>query len=326
MASIAYIKDRKRWRVRWRATNRKTHRVFAGSRVFMEKHLAVAYYAEMEAQEKLWRTGQVDTLDAIGDIAAEFRNYCKRHTSRTQEHYARVMAAFLEALPRTVIRIQQLDHKHIEEYLYQLRDAGRIPRTRNAHLTVIKAFCRYYARQYGLPNPAARVSMLTEDPPEARWITDEDYERLVAAASPLARDRIIFLAHTGLRATEFCDLTRRGGLDPKSQTITITGKGRKRRTVPLNKPCREVLSRPHIYRPTTRNPLGQQLRRVAKRAGVRSMGPHALRHYFATKLLLKGLPLIKVSKLLGHRSVRTTERVYAHILDADLRDATKILE
>ena len=326
MASICYLKGRKRWWVRWRATNRKTRRVFAGSKVFLEKAQAVRHWVEMEAQEKLWRSGQVDTLDAITDVAAEFAGYCKRHTPRTRDHYDRVMARFLEALPRTVVRIQQLDHKHIEEYLYRLRDDGRINRTLNAHLTVIKAFCRYFARQYGLPNPAAQVSMLVEDPPEARWVTDEEYEKLLTAAGDLARDRIIFLAHTGLRATEFCDLSRSGALDPKSQSITITGKGRRRRTVPLNRACRAVLSRPHIYRPTTRNPLHQQIKRVARRAGVRSLGPHALRHYFATKLLLKGVPIIKVSKLLGHRSVRTTEKVYAHILDSDLRHVTEVLD
>ena len=107
--------------------------------------------------------------------------------------------------------------------------------------------------------------------------------------------------------------------------ITLTGKGRKRRTVPLNSHCRDVLARGHIRRPVGRNPLYQQVSRAGRLAGLPPVGPHTLRHYFATQLLLAGVPIVLVARLLGHQSVRTTERVYAHILDADVRRCTEVL-
>jgi len=56
MASLDYLKNRCRWRVRWRATNKKANynRIFMGSRVFENKAEAVGFYATVEEQERLW--------------------------------------------------------------------------------------------------------------------------------------------------------------------------------------------------------------------------------------------------------------------------------
>ena len=107
------------------------------------------------------------------------------------------------------------------------------------------------------------------------------------------------------------------------RTVTISGKGRKRRTIPVNQTARDVLP---VLQPASRNALWLQCNRLACRAGVRSFGPHSLRHYFATQLLLLGVPIAKVSKLLGHRSIRTTERCYSHILPDDLANCTDVLD
>ena len=52
---------------------------------------------------------------------------------------------------------------------------------------------------------------------------------------------------------------------------------------------------------------------------------HDLRHTFATRLVQKGVDLYKVSKLLGHSDVSTTQR-YAHHYPESLRDGVEILD
>ncbi|HEX4577460.1 MAG TPA: tyrosine-type recombinase/integrase [Edaphobacter sp.] len=56
---------------------------------------------------------------------------------------------------------------------------------------------------------------------------------------------------------------------------------------------------------------GNDLRRVFHRAGFTDGHPHQLRDTFAVSLLEKGVPLEEVSKLLGHESIKTTEKHYA---------------
>lgn len=58
MASLGYVKDLRRWRVRWHAKNRQTQRVFSGSKTFSAKDDAVAYHEEVKKQEQQWRENE----------------------------------------------------------------------------------------------------------------------------------------------------------------------------------------------------------------------------------------------------------------------------
>lgn len=321
MASIGYVKTLKRWRVRWHAKARGNPYIFSGSKVFHEKSQAVRHYAEMEAQEKLVRSGQVVPTESLDQVVNNFYQHIKRHTPRTQQHYKMVISLFVRNIPKSIVRIHQLDSHHIQEYLYKRRDRGVINRTLNAHLTVIKSFCRFYSERFNIANPASKVKLLKEDPPANRFLTKEEYLKVLEVAHPLAKGRIVFLANTGLRASEYSSLSAEC-VSPQATSITVTGKGRRRRTIPLNKSARAVL--PNL-RPASRKALHLQFSLLAKKANIPSFGPNALRHYFGTQLLLKGVATSKIAKLMGN-SVRVIEKHYAHILTADIAHATDVLD
>lgn len=320
VANLMFVKSRGKWRVRWRAKKRGSDFIFAGSRVFFEKAQAVQFYAEIEAQERLVRSGEVAAAESLETVIADFYRHIERFTPRTQGHYRSVIEKFQASLPKSIVRVHQLEAAHIQEYLYRMRP--RKNRTQNAHLTAIKSFCRFLSERFNTANVSSRIKMLPEDPPNARFLTEPEYRRVLRFAWPLARNRIIFLANTGLRASEFAAL-KPDALSPQTRHITIVGKGRKRRTIPLNRSARSVIPDLAIG---SRRALHQQFWKVAHRAGIPPFGPHSLRHYFATQLLLKGVPVKKVSVLLGHKSVATTERIYAHILPTDLAHVTDVLD
>jgi len=180
--------------------------------------------------------------------------------------------------------------------------------------------------------------MLPEEPPDQRFLTEEEYQKVIAVGDEEFQTWAKFLANTGLRVTEFCELTW-SAVDSEFASISLKGKGRKVRTIPLNQVCRDILVNLKASNPNTLYPIhlsksGDKLSRhqvrdrclqIAKRVGIPRFGPHSLRHYFATTLLKRGVSLKNVSLLLGHSSVHITETIYIHILPKDLIGTTDCL-
>ena len=76
----------------------------------------------------------------------------------------------------------------------------------------------------------------------------------------------------------------------------------------------------------TYNTLNMSLRHVARHAGL-SFNPtiHVARHTYATMLLTLGVDLYTVSKLLGHTSIKHTQR-YAKIISQKKADAVRLID
>ncbi len=75
-------------------------------------------------------------------------------------------------------------------------------------------------------------------------------------------------------------------------------------------PLKEMYSRLHFY---------------CRKAGLRKIGWHVLRHSFASHLVMKGAPLKVVQELLGHSTIEMTMR-YAHMSPDVKRDYVNLLE
>lgn len=321
----------KRWRVEWHITW-PGGELDRGSRVFQKKATALNYKKTIEQNAQIRKaqapTDSTDTLFA----KTQWLNYCQRYTQTTQYLYRYVIDAFIEYVGSVIIL--DISAGCIQDYISALLSNNLTARTANAHLTVIKSFCRWLETTYKLPNASRAVKMLKEDPPKVNFLTRQQYIKLRDVCKEPAKSWAVFIANTGLRASEFVAL-RWENFDRINKTITIVGKGRKRRTIGLNKTALTVIDSTQspndspIFmlksRPINRVRLYIYISRAGDSVGIRT-GPHALRHFFATQLLLAGVPIIKVSALLGHSSVTTTQRHYAHILEPDLATVTEVLD
>lgn len=150
------------------------------------------------------------------------------------------------------------------------------------------------------------------------------------------RDRAIltFLADTGVRATELCDL-RIKDVDLSTCSAVIRhGKGDKRREVFFGRNTRKELRR-YLERRQRQNPddpffatddedsltywgLRQIIRRLASRAGIPEPGLHDFRRFFALSMLRNGADLISLARLMGHSGITVLQR-YLYQVGGDLQ-------
>ena len=146
---------------------------------------------------------------------------------------------------------------------------------------------------------------------------------------------LMLLYGCGLRIAEALSLTR--GDAPAADTMTITGKGRKQRMVPVLPAVREAVAGyieacPHALAPEAALFVGVRggplhprivqglIQKLRPLLGLpETATPHALRHSFATHLLAGGGDLRTIQELLGHASLSTTQRYTAV-------DAKKLLD
>jgi site-specific recombinase XerD len=182
--------------------------------------------------------------------------------------------------------------------------------------------------------------------PRVEFYSDAEAEAIIewAAAQPgfrwqVGRVLLLTLCYTGLRLNELVNLSTEE-VDLDNRRISLVGKGRKPRVVPiphpLVAPLREYVDNMRPRLPASAyffiNPRGNRRLRgrhgpralydlVAKAgtsAGVPSRHfPHRWRHSYATDLIRRGVDIHVVQRLMGHSNIATTSR-YLHLSDADL--------
>jgi integrase/recombinase XerD len=158
---------------------------------------------------------------------------------------------------------------------------------------------------------------------------------------------ILATFNTGLRLSELVHL-RLDQVDMESRRISLVGKDRKPKVVPIPPALVPVLSEYHtVIRPTLpaspyvfANPRPISGRQYHGRYGPRSVAtlvedagraagvdgrhfPHRWRHSYATSLLRRGLDIHPVQRPLGHSAITTTTR-YLHLDDTDLAEAVDL--
>jgi integrase len=214
------------------------------------------------------------------------------------------------------------------------------PRTAMKKLERLRAFCRFCVEAHWMAdNPAKLVrapSKIKEVPKEP--FTEDQMQRILAAAEQVdleightdelhaTNDELItfilLLRHSGLRIGDASLLTTDRLED--SRLFLYTQKTGTHVYIPLPPYLVERLSRVRLKHgkylfvgpasvrlETVADLWRRKLTRVFRAAQISKAHPHRFRHTFAVELLKKGVPLENVAVLLGHSSVKITERHYA---------------
>ena len=176
-------------------------------------------------------------------------------------------------------------------------------------------------------------------------LSQDEVTRLIEAApNRMHRMLLMVLYATGMRRTE-ASLLKVSDIDSQRMVIHIQrGKGLRDRDVPLTPKLLEALrdywrwkkprlylfpsrmSAPHVEQPISDKTVWNVCRTAATRAGIeKKLGPHTLRHCFATHLLEGGADLRTIQLLMGHERLEDTT-IYLHLSQRHLHAAINPLD
>ncbi len=234
----------------------------------------------------------------------------------------------------------------------RLRADGLSPYTINHNLSLLAAAAKL-AAQRGIigENPIAYWQKVSDPrPPAWRHLNETEVAKLLGVlergykvkkvsrtgneyeatqqVSPLLRQLVLFLLHTGARLGEGLAV-RWSDVDFDNRQVKLiatkkASRGRKaaERFIPMTPTLRIMLERLHKERKpagsdkvlmVSENNLRRKFMNICERAGLGKVRIHDLRHTFCSHLAMKGVPIPTIQALAGHATIQMTMR-YSHLL------------
>jgi integrase len=243
------------------------------------------------------------------------------------------------------LQIAEIKTHHIERYKARKVKEGLANKSIKNHLTVLSK-CLTTAYQWlELPSKPPEIPWPKCPPPQTDYLSPDECEMLLAHASGVIREMILMALRTGMRQGELKGL-QWAAIDWETRLVIVrhsycdrektigAPKNNRTRSIPLDADVYEILYRKrrktgYVFTNTKGQPfnhssLTYHLERICKKAGLRRISWHVLRHTFASHLAMRGVPLNAVQALLGHSTILMTMR-YAHVAPSTMRAAIELL-
>ncbi len=296
-------------------------------------------YRDLDPADERNRRRNVPTLNEFS--TDEYLPYAKQHKRSWQDDESKLrreISQMLGGIPLPEITTRDIMQLHAA--IHKKASAA----TANRYLALLsRIFTLAILWGHLERNPAKGVKKYKEAGPRQRNLSGDELTRFLHAldveAGKTTANAIKLLLLTGLRSkSELFSLPwSEVDLDRGTVRLLHTKNGRVR-TVALNSPALDLMKKisaqaepgclwvfparcgdGHLV--DVRKPLSRAL----KRAGISDVTPHDLRRSFGSLAVNAGVDIYQVKDLLGHSSVGVTQRVYAHLLQDTLRNASEVV-
>ncbi|NLA73305.1 MAG: tyrosine recombinase XerC [Clostridiales bacterium] len=311
-----------------------------------------------------------EDFDKLPALVVDFLNYfsvVKNKSQLTVEEYANDLSAFFKFIkvlrgfvpaktPFEEIDITDIDINIIKSvslndaYMYLVyckEERENSPATRSRKVSSLRSFYKYLTVQVKLlsENPIQELDTPKNKKALPKYMTLNESLKLLESIDGTFKERdyciITLFLNCGLRLSELVSLNLS---DIRSDnTMRVTGKGNKERTVYLNDACIAAINNYLAVRPVDGVKdkkalfISRQKNRISnktvqyivktqlEKAGLdgRGLSTHKLRHTAATLMYQHGdVDVLVLKEILGHENLNTTE-IYTHIIDKQLKEAAK---
>ena len=268
----------------------------------------------------------------------------------TRSAYERDLRKFVDWLAETVMAPKDVTTEQLRTYIQHLAKEGVAATTQTRVRSTLRMFYRWYNETMGiLANPMEDIGAPRQPSRLPVYLSEAEiskmFESIERGAEGGERDFMMLelMYATGVRVSELISIRLRD-IDLEGGVMRVLGKGDKERLVPLHDEVIQVLKRyihevrvhqhidpqysDHLLlnrygRNLSRQSVFKRLKHIAAQSGIqKTIGPHTIRHTFATHLVQNGADIRVVQSLLGHESITSTE-IYTHLESRQLEETLK---
>ena len=243
------------------------------------------------------------------------------------------------------LSMDRIGTRGVEKLKADLLKRGLSRKTVNNILAMLSSIVSY-AMEVKVLEERPMTKLLKIAPQKFDFLDFDEYERLLAVldTEPLWGSAILAAGEGGFRIGEILGMFREDA-DHIANVITVrralwrgkvlSTKGNSERKVPMTDRLAEALQKErhlkgdHVWcdnvgKPLTKKMAQRALQRACRRAGLRVIGWHVLRHTFCSHLAMMGAAPTSIQELAGHKHITTTMK-YMHNAPAELHDAVGLL-
>ena len=278
-----------------------------------------------------------------------FLNDEKGFSNHTIKSYKNDINKFLNFLLERKIELKEVSKIEIRDFLADQYDLGLSKKTIARRLASIKSLFKFlFNSSFVTKNPTLflstpKVSKKLPDFVDEKMINELMNQPDLGTEKGLRDKAVLELFYsTGMRLSELINLNI-SSVDDKNNLIKVTGKGSKERLIPFGKRAKFSIEKYLNKRALNWKSLNEEIplfvnnknerlpRRTVQRrisnyikmiANGKRLGPHTLRHTFATHLMDRGADIRAVGDLLGHSSLSSTQ-VYTHVKPERMKEVYK---
>ena len=244
------------------------------------------------------------------------------------------------------VKLKHFSTLSVEQYQTHLINTGLQNGSVNKNIGLIKAMftkaVEWEMVHEDVLKKVRKVKQLKENK-RLRYLAKEEMKELVNSCEPHLKPIVIMALNAGMRKSEILTLKWDNvdliHINPDEGIygwiLLDKTKNNERRELPINLTLRSTLDGitrrldvPYVYYQKTGKRY-QDIKRsfgtACRRSKIRDFHFHDLRHTFASQLAMAGVPIATISKLLGHKDIKTTMR-YSHLSPSHLGKALDILD
>jgi integrase/recombinase XerC len=269
----------------------------------------------------------------------EYLQFERNYSPRTIVSYGEDLKAFETFFKNMDERLswESIDSDIIRDWMESMMDKGNTATSINRRLCALRSLYRFALSHHLVDkDPVHKLKGPKKNKPLPSFLKEREMDELLDDVAwgdtyqdVCARTIILLFYESGIRLAELTGL-RDSDIDFINGELKVTGKRNKQRIIPFGEELRSTLSYYINVRDKTvakqsdalfLDDKGQKMKNahvrylvekwLPKVSTMKKHSPHVLRHSFATSLLNNQAGLESVKKLLGHKSLETTE-VYTH--------------